>query len=104
LSYSPLPPNVHSFPTRRSSDLESLVFVVASTLIALATLFAVTWVAGFDHVAARLQAVQPIWFLVALGAEAVAYVGYVLSYREVRSEEHTSELQSLAYLACRVLL
>ena len=60
---------------------ESLVFVVASTLIALGTLFAVTWVAGFDHVAARLQAVNPIWFLLALGAEAVAYVGYVLSYR-----------------------
>ena len=66
---------------------ESLVFVVASTVIALATLFAVTWVAGFDHVAARLQAVQPIWFLVALGAEAVAYVGYVLSYREVSRVE-----------------
>jgi uncharacterized membrane protein YbhN (UPF0104 family) len=62
---------------------ESLVFVVASTLIALGTLFAVTWVAGFDHVAARLQTVNPIWFLAALGAEAVAYVGYVVSYREV---------------------
>ena len=66
---------------------ESLVFVVASTLIALGTLFAVTWVAGFGHVAARLQAVNPIWFLAALGAEAVAYVGYVLSYREVARVE-----------------
>src|SRR3989441_5731633 len=27
-----------------------------------------------------------------------------LSYEEVRSEEHTSELQSLAYLVCRLLL
>ena len=62
---------------------ESLVFVVASTVIALGTLFAVTWIAGFGPVAARLHAVNPIWFLVALGAEAVAYVGYVLSYREV---------------------
>src|SRR2546425_7824407 len=27
-----------------------------------------------------------------------------LAYRGVRSEEHTSELQSLAYLVCRLLL
>src|SRR5436305_1360635 len=71
---------------------ESLVFVVASTLIALATLFAVTWAAGFDRVAARLHAVQPIWFLVAFGAEAVAYVGYVLSYREVSRVEKGPEM------------
>jgi uncharacterized membrane protein YbhN (UPF0104 family) len=78
---------------------ESLVFVVASTLIALATLFAVTWVAGFDQVAARLQAVQPIWFLVALGAEAVAYVGYVLSYREVSRVEEGPGMTARTSLA-----
>jgi len=78
---------------------ESLVFVVASTLIALATLFAVTWVAGFDHVAARLQAVQPIWFLVAIGAEAVAYVGYVLSYREVSRVEAGPSMTARTSLA-----
>src|SRR2546425_4880441 len=27
-----------------------------------------------------------------------------LSFKDVRSEEHTSELQSLAYLVCRLLL
>ncbi len=78
---------------------ESLVFVVASTLIALTTLFAVTWVAGFGHVAARLQAVQPIWFLVALGAEAVAYVGYVLSYREVSRVEEGPSMNARTSLA-----
>ncbi len=62
---------------------ESLVFVAASTAIALGTLFAVTWVAGFGPVVTRLRSVEPIWFLAAIGAEAVAYVGYVLSYREV---------------------
>lgn len=31
----------------------------------------------------RLQHVNPIWFLVAFGAEVVAYVGYVVGYREV---------------------
>ncbi len=71
---------------------ETLVFVVGSTGIALGTLFAIAWVAGFGHVAARLHAVQPIWFLVALGAEAVAYVGYVLSYREVSRVESGPEM------------
>lgn len=71
---------------------EGLVFVVASTGIALGTLFAVAWVAGFGHVAARFDAVHPIWFLVALGAEAVAYVGYVLSYREVSRVERGPEM------------
>jgi uncharacterized membrane protein YbhN (UPF0104 family) len=66
---------------------ESLVFVVATTLIALGTLFAVTWVAGFGHVAARLQAVDPVWFVTALGAQALAYVGYVFAYREVSRVE-----------------
>ncbi|MEN3342978.1 MAG: putative heme transporter [Actinomycetota bacterium] len=65
------------------SRTESLVFIVASSAIAIATLFAVSWVAGFGHVLERMEAVQPIWFLVAFGAEAIAYVGYVLSYREV---------------------
>jgi uncharacterized membrane protein YbhN (UPF0104 family) len=66
---------------------ESLFFVVVSTCIALGTLFAVGWYSGFGHIWARIHAVQPIWFLVALGAEAVAYVGYVLSYREVSRVE-----------------
>ena len=58
---------------------ESFVFVVATTVIALGTLFAVTWVAGFGHVASRLQAVDPVWFLAALGAQMLAYVGYVFA-------------------------
>jgi uncharacterized membrane protein YbhN (UPF0104 family) len=71
---------------------ESLVFVVGSTCIALGTLFVVAWYAGFGHVWARIHAVQPIWFLVALGAEAMAYVGYVLSYREVSRVEEGPEM------------
>jgi hypothetical protein len=71
---------------------ESLVFVVASTLIALGTLFAVTWVAGFDHVAARLRAVDPVWFATAFGAQVVAYLGYVLAYREVARVEEGCDI------------
>ena len=59
------------------------MFLVAASLLALATLFALSEVAGFDAVWDRMQAVQPIWFLVAFGAEIVAYLGYMLGYREV---------------------
>src|SRR2546425_1320274 len=34
----------------------------------------------------------------------VAYEGQLSAKRAIRSEEHTSELQSLAYLVCRLLL
>ncbi len=71
---------------------ESLVFVVASSAIALGTLFAVASAAGLGHVAARVHTVQPLWFLVAFGAELVAYVGYVLSYREVSRVEQGPDM------------
>ena len=51
--------------------------------IGLATLDAVAWAAGFDRVTARLGDLNPIWFLVAFGAQALAYVGYVFAYREI---------------------
>jgi len=73
------------------SRAESLVFVVATSAIALGTLFAVTWVAGFGHVAARLQAVDPVWFASALGAQMLAYIGYVFAYREVARVERDCE-------------
>ena len=59
------------------------MFLVAASALALATLFALSEVAGFEPVWDRLQHVNPIWFLVAFGAEIVAYVGYVIGYREV---------------------
>jgi hypothetical protein len=73
---------------------ESLFFVVASTLIALGTLVAVSWVAGFDHVLDRLRAVDPVWFASAFGAQIVAYVGYVLAYREVARVEEGYEIST----------
>jgi uncharacterized membrane protein YbhN (UPF0104 family) len=71
---------------------ESMVFVLASTGIALGTLVAVAWVAGFDHVLHRIQAVDPIWFASAFGAQVLAYVGYVLAYREVARVEEGFDL------------
>jgi len=62
---------------------ESFVFLVAASALALATLFALSEVAGFDNVWDRMQRVNYIWFLVAFGAEIVAYLGYVIGYREI---------------------
>jgi uncharacterized membrane protein YbhN (UPF0104 family) len=73
---------------------ESMVFVVASTAIALGTLFAVSWVAGFDHVYARLRAVDPVWFASAFGAQIVAYIGYVLAYREIARVEKGCDIST----------
>src|SRR5205823_9489742 len=61
---------LHSFPTRRSSDL----------------------VETGAHVGAGATVLQGL----VVGAGAVD--------QPLRSEEHTSELQSLAYLVCRLLL
>ena len=70
--------------------MESTFFLVAASVLALATLFALSEVAGFERVWDRMQHVNPIWFLVAFGAEIVAYLGYVMGYREVsRVDEGT---------------
>jgi uncharacterized membrane protein YbhN (UPF0104 family) len=74
---------------------ESAVFMLWSAVIQVGTLVAMAWVAGFEHVWHRLLAIDPIWLLAALGAEALAYVGYVLSYREVARVE---DGQAIAHL------
>lgn len=71
---------------------EALGFVAVCTGIALATLFAVAWVAGFGAVSDRLRSVQPAWFLVALAAEILAYVGYAFGYREVARVEEGPDM------------
>src|SRR3989441_7629625 len=46
----------------------------------------------------------PLLFRRALFGELLAWSGEGCGKTVVRSEEHTSELQSLAYLVCRLLL
>src|SRR5438093_5913027 len=74
--------SLHSFPTRRSSDLASKAWVHALGRVGVLTPSEETQLLeGLDRVAERL-------------ADGAA----------VRSEEHTSELQSLTNLVCRLLL
>src|ERR1035441_5574183 len=62
--------DLHSFPTRRSSDLAD------------------------SRIRSRPKATLKTW----------SKRGFFLMSAEVRSEEHTSELQSLRHLVCRLLL
>src|SRR5205823_15053903 len=89
--------DLHSFPTRRSSDLDAREGPFG---------------AGFDSVLeARRHEADEFYASVipaSLDPDAAnvmrqALAGMLWS-KQFRSEEHTSELQSLAYLVCRLLL
>src|SRR5205823_9250382 len=97
-------PSRPSFPTRRSSDLvvsfglpaeppepqrpaiqEEVAAITAADVVVL-------WGGGIWN-----------WFDPLTAIRAVAAVGAEVPGLKLRSEEHTSELQSLAYLVCRLL-
>src|SRR5205823_15057677 len=98
---SPALPALRSFPTRRSSDLIRVSFGPSSSLSQSPRLTKAPSSAGEDFGGAAAG-------FVALGRLAVAPVAREARRGSTkvlaRSEEHTSELQSLAYLVCRLLL
>src|SRR3712207_7370727 len=92
-----------------------------STLFPYTTLFRSWWAAGISIYATMLSSITYMaipakayatdwsYFMTALAIVAVAPVVahlYLPFFRQldVRSEEHTSELQSRQYLVCRLLL
>src|SRR5205823_12296671 len=79
------PQYLHSFPTRRSSDLFSISGERSSAAIKPPTPFVLR-----TAITIRLR---PVFASCVTSKTSSA-----------RSEEHTSELQSLAYLVCRLLL
>src|SRR5205823_14903026 len=85
-------PFLHSFPTRRSSDLLFHTAVPVSFKTRL--------------VSAKKNVVETIACIADLPDESSRIGARIqLNILNVyRSEEHTSELQSLAYLVCRLLL
>src|SRR5205823_10454049 len=94
------PRHLHSFPTRRSSDLAT------ESCRRIRLKYPVLDASDFARVAAAdlegLRAVTlPAVYQVANGPAGLELALDVLMNR---SEEHTSELQSLAYLVCRLLL
>src|SRR5207253_8700962 len=98
-SYSVPPPHLHSFPTRRSSDLPTLpYFSTQSTTTPISTL----------HI---LHPAYPKPILLDLYRHLFIFLTCtwqtppsLLTSQFLRSEEHTSELQSRGHLVCRLLL
>src|SRR5205823_12770470 len=79
--------DLHSFPTRRSSDLER-----TSSIVPCATT-SPPWMPGPGPISTICSAARIV-------SSSCSTTRTVFP----RSEEHTSELQSLAYLVCRLLL
>src|SRR5439155_19803875 len=100
-SYGTLP-DLHSFPTRRSSDLLGLFTAIIRDITqrkeleraVIGAVVAEQQKIGqelHDHVGQELTG---------LGLLTAA----LLEHPDLRSEEHTSELQSRGHLVCRLLL
>src|SRR5205823_14093958 len=93
---------LHSFPTRRSSDLTGSGSLRKSPERPWARSSASTSARRVGYpaqAASRYAARAP-----AEGSSRAAYLEAACAGYPTRSEEHTSELQSLAYLVCRLLL
>src|SRR5207302_10522413 len=96
---SPSPPHLHPFPTRRSSDLAA-PWPISSGERAMAS--DVLPLRRIDHVRFFVgNARQSAYFYRNAFGFDVEAEGVAV---EVRSEEHTSELQSRENLVCRLLL
>ncbi len=66
--------------------------VAAAGVLAFGAFTGLSWWAGFVHVYHRLIHVHWWWALVALAAEIVSYLGYILAYREVARAEDGTDL------------
>src|SRR5438046_7317481 len=95
LSASPPPPTLPSFPTRRSSDLPSPPVPVSASTKSRRSLDKAAWARCIAPVIQNSIGTSPSRFC-RPGLRPTSFVS--------RSEEHTSELQSLTNLVCRLLL
>src|SRR5207249_9483257 len=104
---SPVPrshPHLLSFPTRRSSDLCVLTFASADVPTMPAATRTTTPRTSNRSLSTRVNPpnLRPSVERIKAGPEATH--GPVVRRRGLRSEEHTSELQSRFDLVCRLLL
>src|SRR5438128_5018938 len=68
------------------------IVVAAAATLAFGALFGLSWAAGFVTIFHRFVHVHWTWVPIALGAELVSYVGYIVAYREVARAEDGAEL------------
>src|SRR5205823_14549703 len=96
--------DLHSFPTRRSSDLARLIHDFLADVVRKhpTRFFALATLPLHDRDAAEAELDRCVN---KLGMKGILLYSNLAGKfpDELRSEEHTSELQSLAYLVCRLL-
>src|SRR5436305_5002980 len=85
--------HLHSFPTRRSSDLLRRVLIANPKVLA-----------AWEDLTPLARNEWICWVLLPKKAETRSQHIQRVQIRAVRSEEHTSELQSRPHLVCRLLL
>src|SRR5205807_9062246 len=96
------PQSLHSFPTRRSSDLniKLIDFGIASNAASRRITFA-----KLSQTMGTPDYISPEQVKGKRGdARSDLYATGIMLYEMLRSEEHTSELQSPCNLVCRLLL
>src|SRR5690606_41701272 len=98
------PRDLHSFPTRRSSDL---IYNIPQTIIT--STLTLAYVAAFYRICKSIIAGEKVnddYFYFFTKAHFVKVLILAITYTgiAIRSEEHTSELQSRENLVCRLLL
>src|SRR5690554_7398352 len=92
--------DLHSFPTRRSSDLEDKELAEFYRKLMISEANHYTMFLGFARKYGNREEVDQKWNdLLSFEAEVMKDLG-----KHQRSEEHTSELQSRPHLVCRLLL
>jgi uncharacterized membrane protein YbhN (UPF0104 family) len=69
------------------------LLVAVAAVLAFAALLGVAWAAGFSRVWQLLHHPGWAWLGAAVAAEAVAYVGYTLAYREVVRADRGPDLE-----------
>src|SRR5205823_10658731 len=102
--HSPVPtPALPSFPTRRSSDLlpDPMYFRIRTLVVFIVTVLALPTI-GMASVI--FQPGKKAKYVVPGEEEISGNAAELFQIGQTRSEEHTSELQSLAYLVCLLLL
>src|SRR5207244_12483191 len=96
--FSASPPSLPSFPTRRSSDLLLLILIIDTFWDKKTTgrAWRVVLMLTFVGLICMASVFAPDMFEDRISGQNV--------YGRMRSEEHTSELQSPDHLVCRLLL
>jgi uncharacterized membrane protein YbhN (UPF0104 family) len=75
------------------------VFIVVGAALALGATIGVAWAAGFGNVYDRIKDADLAWIPIAFAGQVVAYLGYMIAYREVARVESGPELSVMRLAA-----